>query len=120
MSAVELQALFERERVHAAATSRLDEALGRLHGMSWADFVLLQHLHDAPGAAPEPQLAAALCVSRSRLLVQVRPLEKLGLVTRSAQEAGRSVGLTALGLRMLREARKTAALACLRMAQARG
>lgn len=113
MSLDALHACLERERAHAAASFRLDDALGTHHGLSWDDFVLLQSLDEAPAALPDAELAARLGLLRSQLLMRVRPLEKLGWLSRAADDRGRrAVGLSVAGRRLLREARTTAAAVC--------
>lgn len=116
MSGEVLRDFLEREHARAAAAFALDEELGTHHGLSWTDFVLLEQLAGAPGEVTEAGLAAALGVRRSRLLVQTRPLEKLGWLCRTAGSGGRLIGLTASGRRMLREAGETAAHVCSRLA----
>jgi len=112
MTLGKLQSLLERERAHALASFHLDEALGTHHGLSWSDFVLLQRLDSEPAGVPEAQLARALGMLRSRLLLRTRPLEKLGLVSRVGSDDARPVKLSPAGRRLLREARETAAAAC--------
>lgn len=117
MNDTALQACLERERARAAATFRLDDELGTHHGMSWADFVLLQALDDAAGPVPDAELARALGLLRSHFLLRVRPLEKLGMVARSVDERGRrALALSAGGRRLVREARHTAAYVCAQLA----
>ena len=113
MSAAALRDCLERERIRAAASFRLDDALGTHHGMSWADFVLLQALDDAPAPMADADLAKRLGLLRSHFLMRVRPMEKLGWLSRSAGDpAGRVVALSASGRRLVREARETAAAVC--------
>ena len=113
MSTAALHAWLERERVRAAATLRLDDELGTRHGMSWTDFVLLQSLDDAAGAMTESELAARLGLLRSHCLMQVRPLEKVGLLVRSVDDQGRRVvALRGAARGLLREAHETAAIVC--------
>jgi len=117
MSQAALRDWLERERVRAAASFRLDDELGTHHGMSWSDFVLLHALDDAAGAMSDAGLAARLGLLRSQLLMRVRPLEKLGVVSRHEDDGGRRVvALTAAGRRLVREARETAAAVCLQFA----
>lgn len=113
MSSTQLQAFLTTHRSHTALCSRLDEELGTLHGMSWADLVLLDALDSAGGALPTAELAQQLGVSRSRFLLQLIPLEKIGLVGRGiGAEGTRCVTLRSIGRRQLREARETAAHLC--------
>ena len=108
-----LQALLERHHAHAAVTGRLDEELGTRHGIAWSDFVLLEALDAAGGASAPAAMAQRMGMTRSRFLLQVLPLEKLGLLARE-QGAGsqRNLLLRPSGRRLLREARETAAMVC--------
>jgi MarR family transcriptional regulator, organic hydroperoxide resistance regulator len=113
MSVTPFEAHLQRERTHAAVSFELDEALGTHHGISWADFVLLQSLDDARAAAPYLGLSKRLGLLRSQLLRRVLPLEKTGLVAHTTSAAGhRAVVLSEAGRRVLREARETAAAVC--------
>jgi DNA-binding MarR family transcriptional regulator len=109
MNLAPLQSFLRIEQNRAAAAFVLDEELGTHHGLSWADFVLLDALDEQEGRGlPQPRLATRLGLRGSKLLMQVRPLEKLGLVSRS----GSVVALRPAGQRVLREARETAAAVC--------
>jgi predicted transcriptional regulator len=110
MMTTALQACLERESVHARQVFRLDDELGTQHGLSWGDFVLLHALDDEQGGLPEAQLAQRLGTLRSRLLVRLLPLHKLGLVARTGEGAARCVALRPAGRRLL--ARETAAAVC--------
>ncbi len=113
MSAKALQACMDRHLEHVAMVFVLDEELGMRHGLSWTDFVLLTVLEAAGGAAPATKLAHSLHTPASRLLQRLLPLEKIGLVERTADGDGkRCVKLRLQGRRMLREARDTAENAC--------
>lgn len=117
-----LDTFLARDAAHAQACFALDEGLGQHHGLAWADFVLLRQLDtpreggmasNATGLAQAP-LAKALGTSRSRLLLRLRPLQKVGLLQCSAGAAG-LVTLTPAGRRLLREAGETAAAICVRL-----
>lgn len=113
MSKKPLQACVDRHLEHAAMMFVLDDELGMRHGLSWTDFVLLTVLDAAGGAAPATQLARTLCTPASRLLQQLLPLEKIGLVERAADSDGRRlIKLRPQGRRMLHEAQDTAENAC--------
>lgn len=91
----------------------LDDKLGTHHGLSWADFVLLTMLGTTDGAVPATALARTLRTPASHLLRRLMPLEKIGLVERTADGDGkRRVTLRPQGRRLLHEARVTAATAC--------
>lgn len=108
-----LERQLERHLDHAALSLRLDDELGTHHGLAWLDFVLLSVLDGADGALSSPELAGRLGLTRSRLVLQLLPLEKTGLVAREVAAAGkRRVTLRPIGLRLLREARDTAAAIC--------
>ncbi|MES2533691.1 MAG: AsnC family transcriptional regulator [Pseudomonadota bacterium] len=113
MSQKALQALVDRHLAHAAMVFVLDEELGMRHGLSWADFVLLSVLDAAGCAAPATELARTLHTPASRLLQQLLPLEKIGLVERTAGADGtRRIQLRPQGRRMLHEAQDTAENVC--------
>lgn len=107
-----LQSFLQAERHRAATAFILDEELGAHHGLSWADFVLLEALDGHEQGVPRAQLARQLGLRASKLLVQVRPLEKLGLLTRGAPATQAHVALRPAGRRVLHEARETAAAVC--------
>ena len=110
-----LQACLDRHRAHAAQAVVLDEELGTLHGLSWSDFVLLDALARAGGTLPSIALARAVSAAPARLVLQLLPLEKTGLVARmQAPDGTRQVALRASGRRLLEEARETAAEVCAR------
>jgi MarR family transcriptional regulator, organic hydroperoxide resistance regulator len=98
---------------HAALRSRLDEELGTHHGLAWSDFVLLAVIEGADGALATSELAPRLGLTGSALVLQLLPLEKLGVLARERTEGGaRRVLLRASGARLLREARETAETVC--------
>ena len=113
MSDQALQTCMDRHLKHAAMVCRLDDELGTHHGLSWADFVLLTALDAECVAGPAKELALTLCMPASQLLLQLLPLEKIGLVERAADSNGkRRVTLRPQGRRLLREARDTAENLC--------
>lgn len=108
-----LKACMDSHLAHAAVVFRLDDKLGTHHGLSWADFVLLTALDAASDGTPAMDLARSLCMPPSQLLLQLLPLEKIGLVERVADSHGkRRVQLRPQGRRLLHEARETAESAC--------
>lgn len=113
MTALTLQQRLATHHEHARATRLLDEELGTLHGVGWTQFVLLDAIESAPADAAAAGLADRLGLSSSRLLLQLLPMEKLGLVSRITQPDGRrSIALRAAGRRLLAETRETAAALC--------
>lgn len=113
MSASDLQQRLALHREHARATFVLDEELGTWHGIAWVDFVLLEVLGTMDDRAPTAALADAMGVRAARLVLQVMPLEKLGLVRRTMREDGvRCIETLPGGRRLRGEARETAAHAC--------
>lgn len=111
MSEEALQACVDRHLAHAAMVFVLDDELGTHHGLAWADFVLLTVVDAAGGAVPASELARTLRTPASRLHQRLLPLEKIGLVERDADGAGkRRVTLRPQGRRLLREAKESAAL----------
>lgn len=110
-----LQACMDRHLAHAAMVCRLDDELGTHHGLAWSDFVLLTALDAASEGTLAMELARTLCMPASQLLLQLLPLEKIGLVERAADSNGkRRVKLRPQGRRLLHEARDTAQHACVR------
>ena len=89
MSEEALQACVDRHLAHAAMVFVLDDELGTRHGLCWADFVLLTMLDAAGGAVLATELARTLRTPASRLLQQLLPLEKIGLVERAADGDGK-------------------------------
>jgi MarR family transcriptional regulator, organic hydroperoxide resistance regulator len=113
MSISPLQICLNQHHRQAVLSFKLDDELGILHGMSWGDFVLLNALDAAGGALSTADLARKLSVPRSRLLLQLIPLEKIGLVARSPDAYGVwRISLRPNGKRKMREARETAARLC--------
>ncbi|MBV8618220.1 MAG: hypothetical protein JOY84_05095 [Curvibacter sp.] len=113
MNAPALQSCLDRHLAHAAWVYRLDDELGTRHGLSWADFVLLNRLESGGGSEGVVPLARALHTSASHLLLRLLPLEKTGWLARQAEEGGgRRLVLRPPGRRQLREARETAARVC--------
>lgn len=108
-----LPRFLQQHHAHAAICFRLDEQLGLLHGMSWADFVQLDALDATGGSLSTAQLAQTLSVPRTRILLQLIPLEKIGLAVRIADADGsRRVVIRPNGRRLLNEARETAVPLC--------
>lgn len=113
MGEFNLRDFIKRHCEQEAMCTRLNEELGVLHGLSWADFVLLAELDAAGGTQATFELAQKLGLSRSRLLLQLIPLEKIGLVERTVGETGvRRIALRPAGRRQQREAWSTAAEVC--------
>ncbi|NEX64851.1 MarR family transcriptional regulator [Noviherbaspirillum galbum] len=113
MSTSPLRICLDRHHRQAALSFKLDDELGILHGISWADFVLLDALDAAEGALSTADLAKKLSVPRSRLLLQLMPLEKIGLIARRLGADGvRCVCLRPNGQRKICEAQETAAKLC--------
>lgn len=113
-----LDMCLEQHRKQAALCFAMDDELGIRHGMSWEDFVLLDALESNGGALPSAALAQQLSVPRSRLLLRLMPLEKIGLITRSVEHDGvRWVSLRPNGRRQVSEARETAARICKEIGQ---
>lgn len=107
-----LETVLQQEHARAALRLRLDEELGNWHGLSWSDFVLLQALDVEPQGWATTELARHLGLTPSALVLQMLPLEKLGLLAREQRAGGRRVVLRPGGRRLVREARATAEAAC--------
>jgi MarR family transcriptional regulator, organic hydroperoxide resistance regulator len=107
-----LQDFLALHLAQAAVRARLDEELGTQHGLAWADFALLAVL-EGGGAFATGELARRMGLTGSALVLQLLPLEKVGLVERQRDAAGtRRVLLRPHGARLLREARETAETVC--------
>ena len=99
----------EQYRRLAQTTLALDEELGTHHGIGWADLVLLDLLQTKGDPITTAQVAACQGLTPTRLLLQVLPMAKLGLLKRTRQPDGtRALALTPAGLRVLTEAKVTA------------
>jgi DNA-binding MarR family transcriptional regulator len=92
-------------RANAVQQRRLDAALGSHHGISFADFQLLNLLCRAPGGKMRRvDLAERLSLTPSGVTRSLLPLEKIGLVTRQADPRDARVGyavITPVGQELL-------------------
>lgn len=80
-------------RAYATLTRRLDNALSRLHGLSFGDFMILYYLDRAPGGRlRRVDLAERLGLTASGVTRSLLPLEKLGLVARQPDLRDARVG----------------------------
>ncbi|WP_052850509.1 MarR family winged helix-turn-helix transcriptional regulator [Streptomyces avicenniae] len=78
-----LDASLRLVRAQTALVKRFDASLGRLHGVSLADFTALLRLSLAPGGRMRRvDLAEALGLTASGVTRGLAPLERIGLVTR--------------------------------------
>ena len=103
-------------RAHATIVRRLDTVLGGHHGLSFGDFMLLQHLARAPGGRlRRVDLAERQGLTASGVTRTLLPLEKTGLVARQADERDARVGyavITPAGHALLDNATLTAQETC--------
>lgn len=84
-------------RAYAAMTRRLDNVLSGLHGLSFADFMILYYLERAPnGKLRRVDLAERLGLTASGVTRSLLPLEKIGLVTRQIDPRDARVGYASL------------------------
>ena len=80
-------------RAWAALSRRLDNSLGSLHGISFADYQLLLTLQRASGGRlRRVDLAEALGLTASGVTRSLLPLEKIGLVGRQSDPRDARVG----------------------------
>jgi len=91
----------------AALRWKLDDQLGRFHGIGFDDLMLLYALStrcgDGCSAIPLKRLAAALWQTPAATLRRVAALEKIGLVERTTDAAGRRcIALRPAGVGVLR------------------
>jgi DNA-binding MarR family transcriptional regulator len=92
-----LEFCIKLSRAYAALTRRLDNALSSLHGLSFADFMILYYLERAPGRKlRRVDLAERLGLTASGVTRSLLPLEKLGLVTRQPDLRDARVGYASL------------------------
>jgi DNA-binding MarR family transcriptional regulator len=98
-------------RAHAAMLRRFDSALGSIHGISFGDFQLLDHIDRAAGGRlRRVDLAERLGLTASGVTRALLPLEKIGLVAREADPRDARVGyavITAAGKELLANATVT-------------
>jgi DNA-binding MarR family transcriptional regulator len=81
-------------RANAVLIRRFDSSLGTYHGISFADFQILNHLNQAPeGKLRRVDLAERVGLSASGVTRALLPLEKIGLVTRQSDPRDARVGL---------------------------
>lgn len=81
-------------RANAVLIRRFDTSLGGHHGISFADFQILNHLAMAPeGKLRRVDLAERVGLSASGVTRALLPLEKIGLVTRQSDPRDARVGL---------------------------
>ncbi|WEF35260.1 MarR family winged helix-turn-helix transcriptional regulator [Pseudoduganella chitinolytica] len=103
-------------RAHATVIRRLDTVLGGHHGLSFGDFMLLNHLSNAPGGRlRRVDLAERQGLTASGVTRTLLPLEKTGLIARLADERDARVGFAAItpaGHELLDNAMFTAREAC--------
>lgn len=96
-------------RAHAVIQKRFDSALGGLHGISFSDFQMLDHLGRAGGGKlRRVDLADRLGLTASGVTRALLPLEKVGLVGREADARDARVGyavITESGRELLANAR---------------
>ena len=84
-------------RAYATLTRRLDNVLSGLHGLSFADFMILYYLERAPGGRlRRVDLAERLGLTASGVTRSLLPLEKLGLVSRQPDPRDERVGYATL------------------------
>ncbi|MEP6496129.1 MAG: MarR family transcriptional regulator [bacterium] len=99
-------------RAYATLSRQIDRRLGSLHGLSFADFMILLELRAAPLARMRRvELSEALGLTASAVTRALIPLEKIGLVSRQPDPRDARVGyatLTKAGRRVLDEAVESA------------
>ena len=104
-------------RAYAKLRSQLDDDLGTYHGIDFDDFALLHALTDAESSQmPLSLLAAELGASRSAMLRQLRPLEKIGLIAFEGSMTDRVIVLRPAGHGVVAIADDTVTRVCVRSA----
>ncbi len=103
-------------RIYGKLRLQLDEELGTYHGIDFDDFALLHWLAGAvDGSASLETLATELGVSRSAMLRQLRPLEKIGLLSGHGDVTDRRIAVRPTGLSLMNTAHDTVTGACARL-----
>jgi DNA-binding MarR family transcriptional regulator len=107
-----LEACVQLARAQALVSKRLDGPLSSVHGVSFADFMLLLHLGNAPDYRMRRiDLADAVGLTPSGVTRALGPLERIGLVGREAHPRDARVAyavLTPAGQERLAEMLATA------------
>lgn len=102
--------LLQLASLHSKHSKRVDQAF-MVHGISFTEFVVMYHLHDAPGEHMRRiDLAEKVGLSASGVTRLLNPMQKIGLVKKeeSARDARVSlVKLTAAGKKMFKDASDT-------------
>ena len=84
-------------RAYMTVTRRLDNVLSGLHGLSFADFMILHYLERAPGRKlRRVDLAERIGLTASGATRSLIPMEKLGLVSRESDPWDARVGFAVL------------------------
>ena len=113
MSDTSAKAVLQVMVLAASLEQRFSPVFGSVHGLSLSDFLLLLNVARAPlQRMRRADLAAAMSVGQSSISHMADPLEKMGLVSRQADERdGRIVYvvLTATGRQTVAEAEATLA-----------
>jgi DNA-binding MarR family transcriptional regulator len=92
-----LEFCIKLSRAYATLMRRLDNGLSSVHGLSFADFMILYYLERAPGGKlRRVDLAERLGLTASGVTRSLLPLEKLGLVTRQPDPRDARVGYASL------------------------
>ncbi|MEO1081194.1 MAG: MarR family transcriptional regulator [Pseudomonadota bacterium] len=89
----------------------MDQSLGSIHGIAYIEYLVLHHLAQAPGGALRRiDLARTISRSASGVTRLLRPMEKIGLVTKEHSERDARVSIVALtdaGRERLRDATRS-------------
>ncbi|MEM1188446.1 MAG: MarR family winged helix-turn-helix transcriptional regulator [Pseudomonadota bacterium] len=89
----------------------MDQSLGSIHGIAYIEYLVLHHLAQAPGEALRRiDLARTISRSASGVTRLLRPMEKIGLVSKVLSERDARVSIVALtdaGRERLRDATRS-------------
>ena len=78
-------------------SARVDHSLGAVHGLGFVEFMVLHQLARSPdGRMRRVDLAAAIGRTASGVTRLLKPMEKIGLVSRDSSERDARVSLVAL------------------------
>ena len=106
-----LKLVLQMSRLQAIINRKLDGQLS-IHGLGFTDFIILYHLSEAPGEKlRRVDLAEQLGVTASGITRMLAPMEKIGLVSREANERDARISYVVLapgGRQLFEDSLKTA------------
>ncbi|MGH1540174.1 MAG: MarR family winged helix-turn-helix transcriptional regulator [Arenicella sp.] len=111
ITSLQTQVLTELSAKTSTITRKIDMNLGAIHGIGFAEYMVLSHLMEAPNHLMRRiDLATALDRSASGVTKMLSPMEKIGLVSRDTNPRDARVSLvkiTPAGETVFKQALKT-------------